>query len=173
MQISKVIGYFMIIAGCNGLGLCYSLQMRKRMVDIREMIHILDIVKSEMEYNHSTIPECCEFLARKAESSFGALFQKICDEFQRESGAGLDKICERILQEGLSEKTLKEAKDLFIQCFSDIGYSDMWLQYRNMERNRQQLQEILSTEENELKAKSKLAVSLGTMSGLLIVLILL
>ena len=75
-----------------------------------------------------------------------------------------------------AQKTpLKEAeeKEIFIRCFSDIGYGDPWMQQQHMERAKRELQEILNTEEEDVKKRSKLAVSLGTMSGILLVLILL
>ena len=54
-----------------------------------------------------------------------------------------------------------------------MGYADEWLQRRNIERGREKLRELLDKEDEDLKKRSKLAVSLGTMSGILLVLILL
>jgi len=173
MQISEVVGYALILLGSSGLGIRYSMQIGQRVSHIREMIRILDLVKSEMNYHHSTLPECCEQVFGKAKEPYKTLFHKIYETFGQGDGIGLDILCEEVLREGLEKLPLKEEKELFIQCFSDIGYSDMWMQYQNMERSGKQLQEILEREEKEMKTRSKLAISLGTMSGILLVLILL
>ena len=173
MQISKIVGYCLVLLGSSGLGVWYSMQMRKRVFNIKEMIRILDLVKSEMNYHHSTLPECCGLVFEKAKEPYKTLFYTIHETFQQGNGRGLDILCEEVLEEGLQKLPLKEEKELFIQCFSDIGYSDVWMQYQNMERNEKQLKGILDTEEMEMKTRSKLAISLGTMSGILLVLILL
>ena len=173
MQVSKVIGYFFVLAGCSGLGLWYSAQMLKRVVHMREMIRILDIVKSEMKYNHGTLPECCERISEKAKEPYAECFQKINNCFQAGSGMEFDRICKENLQESLQNLPLKEERDVFVRCFSDIGYGDIWMQHQTMERGKQELQGILDAEEEELKKRSKLAISLGAMSGILLVLILL
>ena len=79
----------------------------------------------------------------------------------------------RIMEQELQDFSLGEEKDIFIRCFSDVGYADEWLQRRNIERGRERLKSLLDKEEEDLKKRSKLAVSLGTMSGILLVLILL
>ena len=77
------------------------------------------------------------------------------------------------MTERLRAIPLEKEKDIFIRCFSDVGYADEWMQKRNIERGKKHLQEIKDTEERDIKKRSKLAVSLGAMSGILLVLILL
>lgn len=173
VQISKVAGYLLILAGCSGLGFWYSMQMCLRIRHIREMIRILDFMKSEVTYNHSILPDCCEWIMEKTEDPYRRIFQRICEQYQRDCGEGFDHICGLALQEGLEKEPLKEEKEIFIRCFSDIGYGDPWMQQQQIERAKRELQEILNTEEEDVKKRSKLAVSLGTMSGILLVLILL
>ncbi len=173
MPLSKIIGYLFVLAGSSGLGLWYSMQMQKRILHIKEMIRILDMVISEIHYSHSTLPECCERVGEKAVEPYGRIFSGICDGIRGDCGAGFDRISEQFLRRGLQKLPLKEEREVFIRCFSDVGYGDGWMQYQIIERGRKELQGILGTEEEDLRKRSKMAVALGTMSGILLVLILL
>lgn len=173
MSVSRIVGYSFILIGCSGLGLWYSMQMQQRVRHLREMIRVLDIVISEIDYGNSTLPECCERVQEKAAAPYDAAFAKICDRIRYEDGCDFGKICADILHRAFQGMPVKEEKDVFIHCFTDVGYADEWVQKRNVERGKKDLQHILCTEEADLKKRSKMAVSLGTMSGILLVLILL
>ncbi len=173
MQVSNLVGYIFILAGCSGLGIWYSMQMQRRIQHIKEMIRILDLVSSEIDYGHSTLPECCERIYERTGEPYKSAFQSIYDHLQDDKGGDFCKVSETVLQEALTGSPLKEERDIFIKCFSDVGYADGWLQLQTIERGKKELLGILDTEEEEIKKRSKLAISLGTMSGILLVLILL
>ena len=173
MYVSKIIGYLLILAGSSGIGLWYSVKMQQKVWHLEEMIRILDMVVSEIDYGRSTLPDCYAWIKEKAQHPYQNIFQKIWESTQNESGQHFGRVTERIMEQELQSLPLGEEKDIFIKCFSDVGYADEWLQRRNIERGRDKLGELLDTEEEDLKKRSKLAVSLGTMSGILLVLILL
>ena len=173
MYISKIIGYLLILAGCSGMGIWYSIRMQQKVWHLKEMIRILDMVMSEIDYGRSTLPECCERIWQKAPTPYGEIFQEIYENSQQESGVSFGEMSGVLLQQGLREIPMEKEKEVFIRCFSDVGYADEWMQLRTIERGKAELQESLRTEEEDLKKRSKLAVSLGTMSGILMVLILL
>ncbi len=173
MYISKILGYLLILVGCSGIGLWYSVRMQQKVWHLREMIRILDMVVSEIDYGRSTLPECCAWIKEKTTHPYQNIFRKMLESTELENGQHFGDVSERIMHQELKNFPLGEEKDIFIRCFSDVGYADEWLQRRSMERGRAQLSELLDTEEEDLKKRSKLAVSLGTMSGILLVLILL
>ena len=173
MYISKIIGYIFILAGCSGMGIWYSMRMQQKVWHLREMIRILDMMVSEIDYGRSTLPECCEWIKERAAQPYKGIFQKVCENSGHENGLHFGTVSREIMEQELRKFTLGEEKEVFIRCFSDVGYADEWLQRKNMERGKDRLQEMLDTEEEDLKKRSKLAVSLGTMSGILLVLILL
>lgn len=172
MYFSKWIGFGCIIFGCSGLGLWYSTQMKEKIWHLRQMIRILELVISEIEYGRSTLPECCKEISERAEMPYGRMFREIYEAFCRKSGCDFGELCAHYLDIGLSEVQMEE-KEIFIHCFSEVGFVDEWLQKRNLERGRDELLGKMNTEEGELKKRCRLAVSLGTMSGVLLVLILL
>lgn len=173
MYLSRWLGFFCIICGCSGLGIWYSMQMKQKVWHLREMVRILELAISEIDYGKSTLPECCLEIGERAPQPYGKLFQKIYDGFQEAYGLNLGSMSKQILEKGLADIPVEEEKEVFIRCFSDVGFTDEWLQKRNMERGRDVLLGRIEAEEIDLKKRSRLAVSLGTMSGLLLVLILL
>jgi len=173
MYLSKILGYLFILAGSSGIGLWYSVRMQQKVWHLREMIRILDMVVSEIGYGRSTLPECCAWIKEKTTQPYQNIFQKMLDNTELENGQHFGAISKKIMLQEMKSLPLGEEKDIFIRCFTDVGYADEWLQRRSMERGRTQLGELLQAEEEDLKKKSKLAVSLGTMSGILLVLILL
>lgn len=172
MFISKIAGYVFVFLGCSGLGFWYSLQMKQKVFHIKEMIRILELFCSEIEYGQSPLIECCEMIADKVPIPYQDAFKRI-SEHPKEEGIAFGQLCERYLRDGLKELPVGEEKEYFIRCFLDIGYADIWMQRRCMERGMEELRGCLRTEEEDLKKRSKLAVTLGTMSGLLLVLIML
>lgn len=172
MYLPKIIGFALVFLGCSGLGVFYSMQMKQKILHIKEMIRILEMFCSEIDYGQSTLPECCEVIGEKVSLPYGEILQRI-SAYPKEEGIAFGEISDRYLRDGLKELPVGEEKEAFIKCFLDIGYADGWMQKRCMERGIEQLQGYLDTEEAEIKTKSKLAVTLGIMCGLLLVLIML
>lgn len=172
-MLAKVAGSFLILAGSGGLGVWYGLQPRKRLFHIREMIRILDMALSEIGYGSSTLPECCERISQKAAAPYDDLFARIHENTLAETGRDFGGQCREVLEEGLEQLPLKGEREIFCTCFGDTGFSDAWMQKRQLERGRQELEGILEQEEQELLKQSGLALRLGTMGGLLLVLLFL
>ena len=154
MYLSKILGYLLILAGCSGIGLWYSVRMQQKVWHLREMIRILDMVISEIDYGRSTLPECCAWIKEKTPQPYRNIFQKMLDNTEPEKGQHFGVVSEKIMQLELQNLPLGEEKEIFIRCFSDVGYADEWLQRRSMERGRAQLSELLETEEEDLKKRS-------------------
>ena len=173
MYISKILGYLFILVGCSGLGIWHSMRMQQKVWHLEEMIRILDMFISEIDYERSTLPECCKRIYEIVPEPYGSIFCEICERTGHEEGMDFREISREIMTERLRAIPIEKEKDIFIRCFSDVGYADEWMQKRNIERGKKHLQEIKDTEERDIKKRSKLAVSLGAMSGILLVLILL
>ena len=146
--------------------------MKQKVFHLKEMIRILELFCSEIDYGQSTLVECCEMIADKVPFPYMDIFKKI-SEHPKEEGIGFGQLCERYLREGLRVLPVNEEKEYFIRCFMDIGYADVRMQKRCMERGIEELRGCLCAEEEDLKMRSKLAITLGTMSGLFLVLIML
>ena len=61
----QMLGGFLILLGCFGMGLWYRQQFLGRLYTIRGLIRILEQWISEIRYNGSTLPECCRQTGRQ------------------------------------------------------------------------------------------------------------
>ena len=172
MCFSKWIGFGCVFCGCSGLGLWYSVQMKQKIWHLKQMVRILEMVISEIEYGRSTLPECCKTICERAETPYDQIFDQIYKTSYQKTGINFGELCARLLENGLSEISIEE-KEVFIRCFSEVGFMDEWIQKRSLERGRDELLHKIDAEEVDLKKRSRMAVSLGTMCGVLLVLILL
>ena len=67
----------------------------------------------------------------------------------------------------------KEHKELFIQGFTKVGFEEEGQQIRNIQQVKEELENGLAILSKEKGAKCRLAISLGAMSGLLLVIMFL
>lgn len=170
----RVIGFFMIFAGCAGLGAWYGNRYRNQVQALRQFCYILELFEGEIRYGRSLLAECCYLLAGRMEQPYRNCFLQIYEKMQENEGESFRKICEGCLRSGLKEVEAKEEdKDLFIQCFSEAGFQEDVLQMRMIEQGKKRLSDRLCRVEGESVSKCKLALGMGVMSGLLLIILLL
>ncbi|MBQ7774308.1 MAG: stage III sporulation protein AB [Lachnospiraceae bacterium] len=168
----KVIGLCMILLGCSGLGLWYSMQFQGQLKNLREMCHILELFLGEIRFGRSTLVECCLQLTKRVEEPYRGSFMRIYEAACRNQGEPFGELCNACLTEGLKKLVVDKAdKDKFISCFSNCGFAEGSMQLRTIEQSKEQLEERLHALSRENTSKCRLALSLGTMSGLLLVIL--
>lgn len=163
----------MIFWGCLGLGLWYRFQMEGRIHGIRDMIHILELLAGEIRYGRNTLPECCSHVAGYLKEPFGEAFLRTGNRMTENTGISFGEVFREEMEEALEKLPLKEEdRECFFRFASRGGFMDGQMQLRAIE---QSIDLLRSTEEKlkkESAEKSRMAVGLGAMSGLLLILIL-
>ena len=129
---------------------------------------------SEIIYAKSAMPECCEKLAQRLEEPYGSGFRETIRRYRE---GGQDSFAEAFcggMGTCLVELPLKkEDREVFLEPFRNRGFQDGQMQLKCLEQSRDQLINSISLEEKELPGKCKMAVSLGGMSGLVMLILLL
>lgn len=170
----KIPGFLLIMLGCSGLGIWYSSQFLLQVHNLQKLCHILELLMGQVRYGRCTLPECCKQLAERLDEPYHDTFQKIYEESNNNEGEYFNRICERVLKEGLSKMVIsKEHKELFISCFAKCGFEDNTMQIRNVEMIKEELEKALQDLSEKNSSRCRLAVSLGTMSGLLLIILFL
>ncbi len=168
----KGISLFMILAGCSGLGFWYSTQFQKQFITLQAFCSMLELYLGQIRFTRCSLPECCLQLAERAQEPYGQIFRNIYEEACANSGESFGNICERYLTEGLKTAVCqKKDKEIFISCFSKGGFEEDVLQLRHIEQARAELEDRMVRTAGENASKCRLALSLGTMGGLLLVLL--
>ncbi|MBR4086008.1 MAG: stage III sporulation protein AB [Lachnospiraceae bacterium] len=170
----KIFGFVLILAGCSGLGMWYCMQFRLRISNLKQMCHILCMLESYVRFGRSTMGECCNQIAGRVENPFKSGLQEIAMEMKKNQGSSLGQVSRKSLEKHLKKLVVSQReKEEFIACFVHEGYEDEGMQIQSIIRGRQELESARQKLNESLASRCKLAVSLGTMSGLLLVVLFL
>lgn len=170
----QLLGCIMITTGCLGLGVWYRQQFSKRLYHLRYMGTILEMMMSEVCYSKAPLPECCGRLIKRLEKPYNEAFSDIYESMKNNTGEKFGQVFHRRMSECLQQLPIKqEEKELFLRFASESGFEDGKMQIRSMEQYNDRLKTIIHKLEQEIAEKSRMAMGLGAMSGLLLVIILL
>ncbi len=170
----RLAGFSMIGLSCSGLGLWYALNLRQRLQHLHTMNRIIELLISLLQYGKSTLPECCCQLAGQVEEPYRQAFAQVYREMAKSRGNSFSEVYGRIMGEALRQLPLKEQdRQLFLQCVLEQGGGDGEARVRLIRRQQELLRERIARLEAESREKSRMAVGLGTLTGLLIIIILL
>lgn len=170
----KMLGFLMIFAGCTGLGAWYGNRYREQVQTLRQFCYILELLEGEIRYGRCVLAQCCLQVAEHTREPFRQSFLRVYERMQQNGGESFEEICEDCLKTGLKEVVAKtEDKEIFIHCFSKVGFQEEVLQLRMIEQGKSRLEDRLYAVEREAVSRYKLALGIGVMSGLLLVILLL
>lgn len=170
----RIFGLILILAGCTGLGMWYSMQFRLRIYNLKQMCHILSMLESQVRFGRSTMGECCAQIARRVSDPFQSSLQEIAQEMKKNAGSSLGQVSGISFERHLKKLVVsKREKEEFIACFGNEGYEEDGMQIQSILRGKQELEKAMQELDKTLTSRCRLAISLGTMSGLLLVVLFL
>lgn len=156
------------------MGMWYREQFKRRLSVLRQLGEILELLMSEVRYSRSTLPECCRHVAERAGEPFGSCLREIYEEMRRNTGRGFGEVFEGEMRTCLAGLPLtSEDVEIFLRFAAQAGFAEGDMQIKWMEQSREQLAHTVETLESELAGRSRVALSIGVMSGLLLVILLL
>ena len=130
----QMLGGFLILLGCFGMGLWYRQQFLGRLYTIRELIRILEQWISEIRYNGSTLPECCRQTGRQRKDRLGEICTEVYREYAETEDAGFLELAEKSFRRQLRMLPLKkEDIEEFLRFAEKEGYADETMQIKSIE----------------------------------------
>ncbi len=169
----KILGGCMIFSGCLGLGMWYSTQLRGRIKAVRNLRNILELLAGEIGYGRATLPECCTHTARYLHPPFDQAFCRIGERMEENMGVSFGEVFREEMEKTLSPLPLKESdREDFLAFTWQTGFMDSQMQLRAIEQSIELLRLTGEKLQQENAEKSRMAVGLGAMGGLLLILIL-
>ena len=170
----RLAGCMLTALGCVGLGYWYRRQFAERLRHLKTLISILDIMMSEVRYSKASLPECCRSLSVRLEEPYREVFSRIWEETRENDGETYREIFVKNMKECMGQVPLgNEEKRLFLELAARYGFEDTRMQLSSMEQCKEQLKTLCTRLEREVNEKGKMAMSLGTLGGLLLIVILL
>lgn len=170
----RLLGCVMIAGGCMGLGCWYRGQFVQRLEHLRTMSGILEMMMSDVRYSKATLPECCRRMAGRVKEPYGSAFEDIYSSLAENTGESFGEVFRVRMKQVLAQVPVyRKEKELFLQSLGGSSFEDSAMQLRSMEQYNDMLKTSIAEAERETAEKSRMALGLGAMGGLLLIIVLL
>lgn len=94
----KIIGAFLIVACCGGYGIKLAATHRREVQLLHELLRILDVMQSELEYRLTPIPQLCKVCAEDA-GALKFIFLLVADKLEKQETCDASAAMALTLQE--------------------------------------------------------------------------
>lgn len=169
----RLIGAGMLLLGMSGYSFCLCRELRERLQCLREMKRMYEQFGSQVGYSMAALPELCKMTEAVMKSPFAEFLHDICEETEKNTGKAFPMIWEEQVEKHFIKSALKkEDKALLLEFSRSFGHADRELQRRAIENQLSVLEASLQKQEMQLAEREKLIMSLGTMGGMLLIILL-
>lgn len=164
----------MILAACAGLGFGRGQEYKKRIQELLILKKMLLMLRGEIRYARTPLPEAFSNIGHKLNSSVGTFLQSVAKRLETQSGESLAEIWQETLHQTLDKTALtREDKSQLEKFGTQLGYLDREMQIATIEFQLEQLEELLGRLEKEQGKKSRVCSCMGIFAGVMLNLILL
>lgn len=157
------------------LGIMSAWSMRKRVEQLRELERIINYLEGEISYRHSILSEACMNASLKCGQPFNIWLSNLSTNLESgDSDEGFEKIWSEaltILDTGSALK--KEDIEVIKNMGHTLGYLDIRSQEMGLALEKENIHERAVRNARELSERMRVSVIMGTLGGILIVIMLL
>lgn len=174
MVILKIIGCLLVITSTAGMGFFFSNEMRYRVENLKELKKLIVLLRGDIRYANTPLPEAISAIARRHEGVFKLFFTNISLKLHEFSGITFHNIWKEAISKDLGSTSLSKKDKIQLEQFGEnLGYLDKDMQMNTLDLYIAQLEEEITDLAKTVKEKSYLYNTLGIMAGLFITIILL
>jgi stage III sporulation protein AB len=173
MNVLKIIGCLLVIASSTGIGFFFSSEMKHRIEDLKELRKLIGLLRGDIRYANTPLPEAISVIARRYQGSFHPFFQSTSTKLQEMSGLTFAQIWKEAVEKELADTSLsKKDKAQLITLGENLGYLDKDMQMNTFELYLSQLEDEITELSKTVKERAYLYNSLGIMTGVFISIIM-
>ena len=170
----RLIGAVLLLGGMGGYSFCLCRDMRERLKCLYEMKRMYEQFGSQIGYCLAAFPELCRMTRACVKSPFAELLEAIYLEAEQNTGKAFPQIWEEQVETHFDDFFLKKEDKVLLQEFSrSFGYADRGLQEQAIDNQLSALLSVIQKLELHMAEQEKVIMSLGTMGGLLLIILLL
>ena len=169
----RLIGTVCILGGTLGLGIAWQRQYVSRIDSLKGLVLMLQCFQGEIQYGRATLPECCLSVAERVPVYLRQTLLEVADRVSQEGGEQLDTIFEEKMEKLLPQLpvTREDLEEAFLFA-TGKSFAGRDQQVAMLYRARQGLQEKIHVLEREREKRCNLSVALGTLGGMLLLVVL-
>ena len=173
MLIIKIIGSIMVIASSTGMGFFFSNEIRCRIEDLREFKKLISLLRGDIRYANTPLPEAISSITRRHSGRYDAFFNHVSLKLQALSGLTFSDIWKAAIEKELVNTSLAKKDKLHLAQFGEnLGYLDKEMQMNTLDLYISQLEEEITDLSKTVKEKAYLYNSIGIMAGIFITIIM-
>lgn len=174
MMVIKIIGCILVIASSTGMGFFFSNEMRSRIEDMKELRKLVVLLRGDIRYANTPLPEAISAIARRHHGNFEVFFTDVYKKLQELSGFTFSEIWTEAVENNLTSTSLTKKDMINLTQFGEnLGYLDKDMQMNTLDLYTTQLEDEITDLSKIVKEKAYLYNSLGIMAGVFIIIIML
>lgn len=163
----KVIGSVIIIAVCTAIGFDKSRELGRHVKELEELQRIFTLIQSELQYSRLPLTELFAKIAMKTEAMYKRWLGNISQELKDCNNGIFEEIWQSSIETHFKETHLtKEELDDLRQIGKNLSCAETLSLYLS------QLEISIQNTREEEKNKKKLYQSMGIMTGVFLVIVL-
>ncbi|HBI72017.1 MAG TPA: stage III sporulation protein AB [Lachnospiraceae bacterium] len=165
----KIIGCVLVIASSTAMGFFFSNEMKCRVDHLKELKKLIVLLRGDIRYANTPLPEAISSIARKSPDIFKTFFQSTSQRLQELSGQTFAEIWKDAVNKELTETSLTKKDKQHLAGFGEnLGYLDKDMQINTLDLYITQLEDEITETSKTVKEKAYLYNSLGIMAGIFI-----
>lgn len=169
IAILRVTGCVLIITSSTGMGLLLGNEIRRRLEDLKSAKTIALLLRGDIRYAHTALPEALDNVAKRHEGRLGPFLRKVSEELKSFHGISFSEIWKEAMKSELGKTALTNKDKISLAEFGEqLGYLDKDMQINHIDWYITQVEEDMKEISMDAKEKIRLYRSLGVLFGILI-----
>lgn len=169
-----ILGILLIIGSTTVIGVYCSYKSDYRMQELEELSKVMNILQSEIEYGISTLPEAIGVISERIEGPIKLILSECRSQLIEKRGQGINELwCSAIDKKNvntyMNSNDINHLKDMG----KILGYGDKDLITRGIESVIGYINNEIDSINELNKKNKKMYQSIGVLSGVLLVIVLL
>lgn len=170
----RAVGVAFIIAASSALGFGMSMELAERVKWLGELERLMQILKGEIRYAATPLPEAFAELAKRTEGALGSFFAGTAAAMEQRSSSSMGDIFAEQAKKlsGIFGVHAKDAEAL-VRFGMRLGCPDREMQVQTIRLYQEELAAARAEAQEDYRQKAKVYQSLGFLGGCFCVLLLL
>lgn len=170
----KLVGAVLILASATGLGISYSLDLKKRCMELRLLKQLVYLLRGELKYTRTPLPDAFGHMAERMREPFSAFLRSMERELGNLEGKTFGELWRGQIDRELAGTFLKKEDKEQLKTLGEVlGYLDLEMQLNSLDLYLEQLDLSILEAQEAIRTKRKLYQSLGVAGGIFLILLLL
>lgn len=170
----KIIGIMLIIASTSALGIKLSDNLKYRIEDLEELKKFMIMLRGEIMYNVASVSEGMKRIKSRLRMPYTELIDRVVNELGEHNGKSFSDIWKSGVQvfEETGNSLTKSDVERLIGFGNDFGSPHKEIQLKSFDMYIDELENTISDARKKNTDNSKMYKSLGVLSGIVIVILI-